>query len=81
VFNLLDEIFKNVYKNIHLTSYHWHDDTPKYIKKRQQGIVLPHEVKRSNRMDMVKNVPLLHRKISPLGKRSKKIWETWYLVM
>jgi len=55
--------------------YVWHDDKPKYIKKKEQGIVFAHEVKILHRIKMIKNVPLLHRKIAPLGKRSKKIWE------
>lgn len=61
--------------------YVWHDYTPKYIKKRDQGIVLPHEVKQDRACMRKKNVILLHRKISPLGKRSRKIWETWYLIV
>ena len=56
--------------------YYWHNDEPKYIQKKKQGVVFSHEQEPQRKLDMVKIVTLLHRKIAPLGKRSKKIWET-----
>lgn len=79
--NFLEMIFRGLVQARPLGRVVWHDDRPKYIRKREQGVVLPHEADRYRTVSREKKVTLLHRKIAPLGKRSKKIWETWYLVI
>lgn len=66
----LDELFSLIYKDKHINTnanFFWHDDTPKYIKKKNQGIVLYHEVVPRRKLDKLKRKPpLIHRKIASL---------------
>jgi len=81
MYNLYDLIFGCRAERYPIATLVWHDDTPRYIKKRQQGIVLPHEAEHRQKLDKVRIVTLLHRKIAPLGRRPRHLWETWYLVV